>query len=191
MKKNLLFLILFGTVYLLNAQVRMITSQFSQNLTKSDLPFSGDRKLYAIGINDKNAENYFVVSKNRSGADNDELFIEKFTKEGNGFIKSYQYKLTHPINKSLAFIDNRASYSDVDKDGNYESLSLIDQHQSGPESKVEKVIGMILYQNTAYEVWISAEDEFSQNHFSANFSKLPVSVKEHFLKFWDGLDKIK
>ncbi|KEY19445.1 hypothetical protein [Kaistella antarctica] len=191
MKKSLSFLFFIAIFHFVNAQVSMITSKFSQNLTKSDLPFSGDRKLYAVGIDDKNTENYFVVSKNRSGADRDELFIEKFTKKGNEFIKSFQYKLTHPINKSLAFIDNRASYSDVDKDGNYESLSLIDQHQSGPESKVEKVIGMILYQNTAYEVWISAEDEFSQNHFSANFSKLPVAVKEHFLKFWDGLNKIK
>lgn len=59
----------------------MITSPFSQNLTKADLDFSGDRKLYAVGINDKNTENYFVVSKNRSGAENDELFIEKMYKK--------------------------------------------------------------------------------------------------------------
>lgn len=189
MKKNLLLLILLGTVYFVNAQVSMITSQFSQNLTKSDLLFSGDRKLYAIGINDKNTENYLVVSKNQSGAENDELYIEKFTKEGNQFKQSFQYKLTHPINKSLAFINNRASYSDVDKDGNYESLSLIDQHESGPESKVEKVIGMIMYQNKAYEVWVSNDDNFSENFFSENFSELPQPVSKHFLDFWNGLNK--
>lgn len=190
MKKNIFFLLLFGSFYLINAQVSMITSQFSQNLTKSDLDFSGDRKLYAVGINDKNTENYFVVSKNRSGAENDELFIEKFTKNGENFTRSFQYKLVHPINKSLAYIDNRASYIDVDKDGNYESISLIDQHQSGPESKVEKVIGMILYKNTSYEVWISQEDQFSQNHFSENFSELPSAVSKHFLDFWNGLKKL-
>ena len=189
MKKNLLFLILFGTVYSLNAQVSMITSQFSQNLTKSDLPFSGDRKLYAIGIDDKNTENYFVVSKNRSGADNDELFIEKFTKEGKQFVKSFQYKLTHPINKSLAFVDNRASYSDVDKDGNYESISIIDQHEAGPESKVEKVIGMIMYKNKPYEIFVSADDKFSQNFYSDNFSQLPTPISKHFIDFWNRLNK--
>ena len=190
MKKNLFFLLLFGSFYLINAQVSMITSPFSQNLTKSDLDFSGDRKLYAVGINDKNTENYFVVSKNRSGAENDELFIEKFTKNDDGFSRSFQYKLVHSINKSLAYIDNRASYIDVDKDGNYESISLIDQHESGPESKVEKVIGMILYKNTAYEVWISQDDQFSQNHFSENFSELPSAVSKHFLDFWNGLKKL-
>ena len=190
MKKSLLVFVLFGTFYLINAQVSMITSSFSQNLKKSDLDFSGDRKLYAIGINDKNTENYFVVSKNPSGAENDELFIEKFTKNGDGFSRSFQYKLVHPINKSLAYIDNRASYIDVDKDGNYESISLIDQHESGPESKVEKVIGMILYKNISYEVWISKDDHFSQNHFSENFSELPTAVSKHFLDFWNGLKKL-
>ena len=71
MKKSLSFLLFIAIFHFVNAQVSMITSQFSQNLTKSDLPFSGDRKLYAVGIDDKNTENYFVVSKNRSGADND------------------------------------------------------------------------------------------------------------------------
>ena len=189
MKKNLLFLILLGTVYFVNAQVSMITSQFSQNLTKSELPFSGDRKLYAIGIDDKNTENFFVVSKNRSGAETDELFIEKFTKEGNEFIKSFQYKLTHPIHKSLAFVDNRASYSDVDKDGNYESLSIIDQHESGPQSKVVKVIGLIMHQNKAYEIWVSAEDNFTKNFFSDNFSELPQPISKHFVDFWNRLNK--
>lgn len=189
MKKNLLFLILFATVYLVNAQVSIVTSQFSQNLTKSDLPFSGDRKLYAIGINDTNTENYFVVSKNQSGASNDELYIEKFTKHGSGFKRTFQYKRTHPINKSLAFVDNRASYSDIDKDGNYESISIVDEHKDGPQSPVDKVVGLILYKNKAFEVWVSAEDQFSKNYFSDNFSELPVAVKDHFLKFWNGLKK--
>lgn len=189
MKKNLLFLILFGTVYFVNAQVSMISSQFSQNLTKSDLPFSGDRKLYATGINDKTTENYFVVSKNRSGAENDELYIEKFTKTGSTFSRTFQYKKTHPINKSLAFVDNRASYSDVDKDGNYESISIIDQHEAGPESKVEKVIGMIMYKNKPYEIFVSADDNFSQNFFSDNFSQLPTPISKHFIDFWNRLNK--
>lgn len=189
MKKNLLFLLLFGSFYLVNGQVSMITSPFSQNLTKSDLDFSGDRKLYAVGINDKNTENYFVVSKNRSGAENDELFIEKFTKNGEGFSRSFQYKLIHPINKSLAFIDNRASYIDVDKDGNYESISMIDQYESGPESPVEKVIGMILHNNKAYEVWVSKEDNFTKNFYSPNFSNLPPSISTHFIDFWNKLAK--
>ncbi|QDP84107.1 hypothetical protein FNJ88_00505 [Chryseobacterium sp. SNU WT5] len=190
MKKNLLFLILSTASIFANAQVGMITSKFTQNLTKNELNFSGDRKLYAVGINDKNTENYFVVSKNRGGADNDELYLEKFTRNDNVFTKSFQYKLTHPINKSLAFVDNRASYSDIDKDGNYESISIIDEHKNGPESEVIRVVGMIMYNNTAYEVWISKEDEFSKNHYSENFSQLPNSIKEHFLKFWDGLNKI-
>lgn len=190
MKKSLLVFVLFGTFYLINAQVSMITSSFSQNLKKSDLDFSGDRKLYAIGINDKNTENYFVVSKNPSGAENDELYLEKFTKDKTGFVRTFQYKLNHSINKSLAFIDNRASYSDVDKDGNYESISIIDQHESGPDSAVEKVVGVIMYNNKSYSVWISNEDQFSKNHFSDNFDQLPINVKEHFLKFWDGLKKI-
>lgn len=189
MKKFTAFLfLLFSIVF--NAQVSMITSGFSQNLTKSDLDFSGDRKLYATGINDKNTENYFVISKNRSGAENDELYLEKFTKVGSDFIKSFSYKLEHPVNKSLAFINNRASYSDVDKDGNYESISLVDQHRSGPESEVVKVYGIIQYKNKAYVVWVSAEDGFSKNYLSENFSELPSSVKDFFLKFWNGLNKV-
>ena len=189
MFKRLVLIFLLVSSFSAQAQVSMITSGFSQNLTKVDLPFGGDRKLYAIGINDKNTENFFVVSKNRAGASNDELYLEKFTKEGSAFSRTFQHKLTHPVNKSLAFVDNRASYLDVDKDGSYESISIIDQHEAGPESKVEKIIGIILYKNKAYEVWVKADDQFSKNHFSTNFSVLPSPVKEHFLKFWDGLDK--
>ena len=57
MKKNLFFLLLFGRFYLINAQVSMITSPFSQNLTKADLDFSGDRKLYAVGSNPPTMKN--------------------------------------------------------------------------------------------------------------------------------------
>lgn len=167
----------------------MISSAFTTNLTKDDIDFSGDRKMYAVGIDDQNSENIFVVSKNRAGADSDELFLEKFTKSDSGYSTSFSHKITYPINKSLAFVDNRASYSDVDKDGNYESLSMIEQNENGPESPVQKVTGLIIYKNVGYEVWITSEDGFSQNQYSKNFGELPDSVSAFFLKFWDGLNK--
>ncbi len=189
MKKFLLiFLICFSTIQY-SAQVSVITSGFSQNLTKKDLNLSGDRKLYAIGINDKNSENYFVVSKNAYGASSDEMYLEKFTKNVSGFSKTFSYKMEHPINLSLSFVNNRANFADVDKDGNYESISIVDEHQSGPESPVEKVHGIILYKNNAYIVSVSAENDFSKNEFSSNFSKLPKEISAHFLKFWNELSK--
>lgn len=189
MKKILIFSVLIFSLACFKAQVSMITSGFSQNLTKKDLNFSGDRKLYAIGINDKNYENYFVVSKNAYGASSDEMYLEKFTKNGSDFSKTFSYKMEHPINLSLSFVNNRASFADVDKDGNYESISIVDEHQSGPESPVEKVHGIIQYKNNAYVVSVSAEDDFSKNEFSSNFSKLPKEISAHFLKFWNELSK--
>lgn len=185
-----LYLIFIFAFSLANAQVSMITSGFSQNLTKNDLNFSGDRKLYAVGINDKNTENYFVVSKNKSGAENDELYLEKFTKVNDDFTLTFSHKISHSINKSLAFVDNRATYSDVDKDGNYESLSIVDEHENGPQSELKKVYGIIQYNNKAYLIWVSAEDGFNKNYFSENFEDLPISIKDHFLKFWNGLNKV-
>ena len=163
MKKVLLFLILLGSVFFVYAQVSMVTSLFSQKLSKDDLPFCGQRKLYAIGINDKNTENYFVVSKNRSGAETDELYIEKFTKTGNIFNRTFQYKKNHPVNKSLAFVENRARYSDMDKDRHYENLSIVDEHHAA--SKVVKVMGMIIYKNKANELWVSNDGNFSKKTF--------------------------
>ncbi|MFC6268598.1 hypothetical protein [Frigoriflavimonas asaccharolytica] len=189
MKKSLFLSLILCTFLSVNAQVSIVTSGFSQNLTKAELNFSGDRKLFATGINDKTTENYFVVSKNKSGAETDELYLEKFTKKGRNFTKSFSYKLEHPVNKSLAFIDNRASYSDVDKDGNYESISIVDAYENGPDSKLQTVYGIIQYNNEAYIVSLSGEDGFIKNTFSENFSKLPKQISDFFLNFWDGLKK--
>ena len=189
MKKIIILFYLIVSIGI-SAQVSMITSGFSQNLTKKDLNFSGDRKLYAIGIDDKNTENYFVVSKNALGSKTDEMYLEKFTKNGSIFERTFSYKMEHPIILSLSFINNRASYTDLDKDGNYESISLVEEHRSGPESEILKVYGIIQYKNKAFVVWISKDDGFTKNHFSENFSELPIPIKTHFLKFWDGLDKV-
>ncbi|GJQ07181.1 hypothetical protein CAPN010_13390 [Capnocytophaga cynodegmi] len=50
--RNILVLctILFSGVA--NAQVGEVISGFTTHLTKSDLPFSGDRKVYVVGLND-------------------------------------------------------------------------------------------------------------------------------------------
>lgn len=63
MKKFFFCSILFTITFWTNAQVTTVIDGFSTNLTKNDLPFSGDRKLYAIGLNDSKSVNYIVVSK--------------------------------------------------------------------------------------------------------------------------------
>lgn len=176
------------TLYL-NGQVTTVVSGFTQNLTKSDLPFQGDRKMFVTGINDKLTENVLVVSKNKSGASNDELFIEKFTKTNAGYTKSFSTLFSHPVNKSLAFVNNRMMYSDADKDGHAEMLFVVDENEAGPESPLQKVWGIIIYKNEAYKLWATAEDNFTETKYDTNFSQLPEKIKNDFLAFWDKLDK--
>jgi len=143
--KKLLFLAGIFLATGLQAQITTVMDRFSTNLTKSDLNFSGDRKVYAIGLNDRNSENYLVVSKNAKGAANDRLYIEKFTKENDGFKRTFSKEFTHPINLSLAFVNNRMTYSDVDKDGNAEFLYVVDANENGIESPLETVYGVCVY----------------------------------------------
>ena len=188
MKKYFFLISILVTGIFTHAQVSTVVDGFSTNLTKSDLPFSGDRKLHAIGLNDRNTNNYIVVSKNKSGAADDELYIEKFTKkDGNEFERTFSVKLTHPVNKSLAFVNNRMSYRDADKDGNAELIYIVDQHSNGVDSPVEKTYGIIMYNNAAYKIWKLAEDGFTKNYYDDNFSKLPAIVREGFEEFWNSL----
>ncbi len=188
MKKLILFSCLSVVTTICRAQVSTVIDGFSTHLTKSDLPFSGDRKLYAIGLNDCNSNNYIVISKNKTGEKNDELYIEKFTqKQGGNFERTFSLKLTHPVNKSLAFVNNRMSYRDTDKDGNAEFLYIVDQHSNGVDSPVEKTYGIIMYNNTAYKIWKLAEDGFEKNYYSDNFNTLPQNIREGFEEFWNSL----
>lgn len=187
--KKILFTLATVLSLTLSAQITQVTSGFTQNLTKADIPFSGDRKLYSTGLNDSTTENIFVVSKNQKGAASDELWLEKFTKKGSGYVRTYSHQMTHPVNLSLAFVNNRASYGDIDKDGNYESLSVVDEYSNGPDTDLERSNGVIMYKNEAYVVYVDHKDNFTENHFSTNFSKLPESVKASFLEFWNSLDK--
>lgn len=188
MKKIVLVVSFLMSLVFSQAQVSTVISGFTTNLTKNDLPFSGDRKLYAIGMNDKLSNNYIVVSKNKSGSETDELHIDKFTETKNKkFEHTFSVKLTHPINLSLAFVNNRMMYSDIDKDGYAEFIYIVDQHINGVGSPVEKVYGIIVYKNTAYKIWKQAEDGFSKNYYDDNFSKLPTNVREKFEEFWNGL----
>ncbi|MFK7058613.1 hypothetical protein V3Q90_00555 [Flavobacterium oreochromis] len=185
--KILIVAFLFAST--LNAQVSTIVSGFTQNLTKNDLPFQGDRKMYAIGLNDKLTENFLVVSKNKSGAATDELYIEKFTKTNQGYEKTFATNFSHPINKSLAFVNNRMKYTDVDKDGNMEMLLVIDENQAGPESPLHKVWGLIIYKNEAYKLWTTADSDFTKTNFDEKMAKLPENIKTNLVAFWDELDK--
>ncbi len=170
------------------SQVSTVTDGFSTNLTKSDLDFSGDRKLYAIGLNDKTSDNYLVVSKNKMGADNDVLYVEKFRKNGDGtFTRVVSEKFTHPINKSLSFVNNRMMYSDVDKDGNADFLYNIEQNENGVESPLEKAWGLVVFNNKAYKLWKNKDDNFKKTYTDEAFQKLPDSVKSKFLEFFNGL----
>ncbi|WP_428224054.1 hypothetical protein [Flavobacterium sp.] len=185
-------LFLLATLWITNsfqAQVTTVVSAFTQNLTKNDLPFQGDRKMFATGINDTRTENVLVVSKNKSGAVNDELFIEKFTKTPEGYAKSFSTVFKHPVNKSLAFVNNRMMYSDADKDGNAEMLLVVDENEAGPESPLQKIWGVLVYKNVAYKLWVTAEDNFTETKYDAHFSTLPEKVKTDFLAFWNTLDK--
>ncbi len=170
------------------SQITQVTDGFSTNLTKSDLDFSGDRKLYATGLNDKTSVNYLVVSKNKAGAENDALYVDKFRKNGDGsFTKILTERFTHPINKSLSFVNNRMMYSDIDKDGNGDFLFNIEQNENGVESPLEKAWGLVVFNNKTYKIWKTAEDNFEKTSTDEEFQKLPEAVKAKFLDFFNSL----
>ncbi|WP_153935336.1 hypothetical protein [Riemerella anatipestifer] len=191
MKNILLVLALLSNV-IVKSQVTTVIDGFSTHLTKSDLPFSGDRKLFAIGFNDRLTNNYIVVSKNKAGAENDLLYIEKFEKkQENVFEKVFSTKLEHPVNKSLAFVNNRMMYSDIDKDGYAEFIYIVDQYKNGMNSPLERVWGIVVYKNKAYKMWTTVESQFSDTVFDDDFKTLPEKVKTEFLDFWNQLNKHK
>lgn len=188
MKKFLLAALLVIST-LVAAQISTVTNGFSTNLTKSDLNFSGDRKLHAIGLNDRNTENYVVVSKNAKGAADDHLWIEKFTKSGNGFTRTFSKEFTHPNNLSLSFVNNRMTYSDVDKDGNAEFLYVVEANENGIESPLETIWGVCVYNNKAYLLTAKQSDSFQNTEVDPGFKTLPANIQEYFLNFWTGMKK--
>ena len=169
------------------AQITTVTDGFSTNMTKSDLNFSGDRKLFATGLNDRLTNNYVVVSKNKLGADDDVLYVEKFRKNDDGtFTKVVSEKFTHPINKSLSFVNNRMMYGDVDKDGNGDFIYTIEQNKNGVESPLEKAYGVVVFNNKAYRIWKTDADGFATTYQDDNFKKLPEEIKNKFLNFFNS-----
>ena len=188
--RNILVLctILFSGVA--NAQVGQVISGFTTHLTKSDLPFSGDRKIYAVGLNDRNTENILVISKNAIGAEGDELYIEKFTKLQDGsYQKNFSHKKTHPKNRALVFVNNRSMLLDNDKDGNMEFIYMLQESPDGIDNPSEKTTFFIVANNQAYEVWTLRKDNHRENYFSDNFSHLTESLQNEIMKFWNKLKK--
>ncbi len=190
MKNLILILFISLTFKHLNAQVSVITDQFSTNLTKKDLNFSGDRKLFAIAVNDQHTKNYIVVSKNKRGAKNDILSIDKFTKKkGKIFEKTFTTQFTHKTNLSIAFVQDKMMYKDIDKDGHMEFMYIVKKNKDGMNSPLTKVIGLIVYKNKAYNLWIDASDNFKTTHFSKKFKELPEHISTEFINFWDSIRK--
>jgi hypothetical protein len=186
--KKIIFTLSIFTSTLYFSQITTVTNGFSTNLTKSDLNFSGDRKLHAIGLNDKTSENYVVVSKNKSGAESDELYVDKFRKNSDGsFTKVATEKFTHPINLSLSFVNNRMMYGDVDKDGNGDFIYNIEQNKNGVESPLEKAWGLVVFNNKTYKLWKNEDDNFKKTYTDEAFQKLPEAVKTKFLDFFNKL----
>lgn len=189
MKNILTILVLIGSIHL-NAQVSTVTSSFTTRLTKSDLPFSGDRKVYAVGLNDRKTENILVVSKNAIGAEGDELYIEKFTKNSSGgYDLTFSHKKTHPKNRALVFVNNRAMLIDNDKDGYMELMYMLREAPEGVDFPAEKTTFFIVANNQAYEVWVLKKDNYQENYFSDNFSELPQNLQDEILNFWNKLNK--
>lgn len=190
MKNIFYFFSILLTFSQLKAQVSVITNQFSSNLTKKDLNFSSDRKLFAVGVNDKLTENYIVVSKNKRGAENDILCIDKFTRKGDQkFIKTFTTRFIHKTNLSISFVQNRMMYKDIDKDGNMEFLYIIKEQENGMKSPLNKVTGLIMYKNKGYKLWVNASEKFETTHFDKNFKDLPENISSEFLTFWNSLRK--
>jgi len=191
MKKILYISIIVLNVSHIKAQVTTIRDQFSSNLTKKELNFSSDRKLFAIGLNDKLTENYIVVSKNKRGAEGDVLYIDKFTKKNKKkYIKTFTAKFTHPINLSISFDPNRMMYKDIDKDGNAEFIYIIKEQEKGMESPLKKVTGLVVYKNKDYRMWSDTTDNFTTTHFDEKFKELPSEVSSEFIDFWNNLKKV-
>lgn len=183
-----LFIALLPSIF--NAQVTEVISGFTQNLTKNDLPFSGDRKVFATGLNDRNTENIFVVSKNKIGAEGDELYIEKFTKNASGgYDRTFSHKKTHPINRALIFVNNRGMLTDVDKDGNMEISYMLQESPDGVDNPSEKTTFFTIFKNEAFEIYNLKEENYQINHFSDNFNQLPPQLQQNLIDFWKKLDK--
>lgn len=187
--KKILLAAFFAASLQIMAQISTVVDRFSTNLTKSDLNFSGDRKLYAIGLNDRKTENYLVVSKNAKGAADDRLWIEKFTKTGNDFERTFSKEFKHANNLSLSFVNNRMTYSDVDKDGNAEFLYVVEANENGIESPLETVWGVCVYKNKAYLLTARKTDRFLNTEIDPAFKNLPANIQEYFLNFWTAMKK--
>lgn len=183
-----LFVALLPSVFY--AQVTEVISGFTKNLTQKDLPFSGDRKVFATGLNDRNSENIFVVSKNKIGAEGDELYIEKFTKNpSGGYDRTFSHKKTHPVNRALVFVNNRGMLSDVDKDGNMEITYMLQESPDGVENPSDKATFFTIFKNQAFEIYNLKEENYQINHFSENFNQLPPQLQQDLIDFWKKLDK--
>ena len=78
-------------------------------------------------------------------------------------------------------------YKDIDKDGNAEFIYIIKEQESGMESPLKKVTGLVVYKNKEYRMWRDTTDNFTTTHFDEKYKELPSEISSEFIDFWNSL----
>lgn len=188
MKKIMLFL-MFLNFYVISAQITDITVN-KQKFENSKFPFKGVRVLMVDNITAKNEENYFVFSKNKKDSEQDELYIEQFTKE-NG---KWKLKVSEKIAEEDVITstwENRKSFADVDKDGKADVLLIFSKHEKGNMDNQLEVVQLLFHKHQLYWISSKASTNYTEDTFSKNFNELSTELQDFAIQFWNRLDKSK
>lgn len=185
--KKMIFYFMFLNVMICSAQISQSIVN-KDKFEKSGFPFKGERVLMVDHISASNEENYFVFSKNAKNSDQDELYIEQFTKENDKWI----LKVSDIIAEEGIVTSTwgaRKAFADIDKDGKADVILVISKHQKGNMDNQLEVVQVLFYKQQLYLISTKANTNYTEDIFSNNFEKLPKELKDYALQFWNRLDK--
>lgn len=162
-----------------------------EHFEASGFPFLGTRVLQVEKIATPKEVNYYVFSKNERGSVQDELHIQQFKKEAEGYYPNVAYDLVAEPGIITSVWDARKAFFDTDKDGQADVLFVYSKHPKDNINEQLSVVLLLIYKNKFYRMESSAETDYDPmfDTYDFNPEDLPKAVLEQFEDFWNKLDK--
>lgn len=166
------------------------TAVNKEKFEKSGFPYRGERVLMVDNISTPKEENLYIFSKNKWGTAQDSLYIEQFQKTDKGWSRTAA-KVVAEKGLATSTWGSRKMFLDADKDGKADVVYVYSKSTPEDLDHTLSVVLTVIYKNEFYTIEGKAKSNYNANadEYSANYKKLPASLKERVAEFWLKLDK--
>jgi hypothetical protein len=156
--------------------------------SKSVFAYRGELLLTGDNATTPLEDSVFIFSKSAppvSAVKLDALYFQRYQKEND----QWQRGAFHVVEHSglLSVWTTRKAFLDPDKDQSVDAMFVYSKHDLNKRQL--SVHLLISHRSNIYTLSATEASDYKETSFSANFSALPVPLKEAALRYWDQLDK--